>query len=113
MKKVTFMMAMMIAMVFGISALTANAQTKKIGMAKAKAIALKNASGRIQSSELEKEGGKMIYSFDIRNKKGTITEVNVDAYSGKVIAVSEENPKKEAAEKKQEKMEKKNNPRKH
>ena len=104
---------MMIAMVFGISSLTANAQTTKIGMAKAKAIALKNASGKIQSSELEKENGKMIYSFDIRNKKGTITEVNVDAYSGKVVAVSEENQKKEAAEKKQEKMEKKNRPRKH
>ena len=92
---------------------TAAAQTKKIGMAKAKAIALKNASGKIESSELEKEGGKMIYSFDIRNSKGTITEINVDAYTGAIVAVSEENPKKEAAEKKQESKEKKMNPRKH
>ena len=92
---------------------TAAAQTKKIGMAKAKAIALKNASGKIESSELEKEGGKMIYSFDIRNAKGTITEVNIDAYSGAVVAVEEENKKAEADEKKQEKMEKKSGSRKH
>lgn len=113
MKKVKFVTAMMIAVIFGISALTANAQTKKIGMAKAKAIALKQAAGKIQSSELEKENGKMIYSFDIRNKKGTITEVNVDAYSGKVVAIDVENSKKEAAEKKQEKMEKKTTSRRH
>ncbi len=113
MKKISVAAATLFALVFGISALTANAQTKKIGMAKAKAIALKHASGKIQSSELEKENGKMIYSFDIRNNKGTITEVNIEAYTGAVVAVSEENPKKEAAEKKQEKMEKKTPPRKH
>ena len=107
MKKVSALTAVIIALAFGISVLTTNAQTKKIGMTRAKAIALKNAAGKIESSELEKEGGKMIYSFDIRNAKGTITEVNIDAYTGAVVAVDEENPKKEAAEKKQEKMEKK------
>jgi hypothetical protein len=107
MKKISFLTTIMVALVFGIGALTANAQTKKIGMAKAKAIALKNASGKIESSELEHEKGKWIYSFDIRNSKGTISEVNVDAYTGAVIAVEEENRQKEAAEKKQEKKEKK------
>ncbi len=107
MKKTSAAAAIMLALVFGISNLTANAQTKKIGMAKAKAIALKKASGKIESSELEKEHGKMIYSFDIRNAKGTITEVNVDAYTGAVVAVEEENKNAEAKEKKEEKMEKK------
>ncbi|MGI8494512.1 MAG: PepSY domain-containing protein [Pyrinomonadaceae bacterium] len=113
MRKISVAAATLFALVFGISALTANAQTKKIGMAKAKAIALKQASGKIQSSELENENGKMIYSFDIRNNKGTMTEVNIEAYTGAVVAVSEENPKKEANEKKQEKMEKKTTSRKH
>lgn len=112
MKKITIAAALF-ALAFGVGAVTANAQTKKIGMAKAKAIALKRASGKIQSSELEKENGKTIYSFDIRNPKGAITEVNVDAYSGKIIAVDEENPKKEAAEKKREKRENKTTSRKH
>ena len=107
MKKISVAAAALFAMVFGISALTANAQTKKIGMTKAKVIAMKQVSGKIKSSELENEKGKLIYSFDIRNSKGTITEVNIDAYTGAVIAVEEENPKKEADEKKQEKMEKK------
>ncbi len=113
MKKISVAAATLFALVFGISALTANAQTKKIGMAKAKAIASKQAAGKIESSELEKEHGKMIYSFDIRNAKGTITEVNVDAYTGAIVAVEEENKNAEAKEKKEEKMEKKTTPRKH
>ncbi|MEP6901722.1 MAG: PepSY domain-containing protein [Actinomycetota bacterium] len=106
MKKVTYLMAIMFAFVFGIGALTANAQTKKIGMTKARAIALQNASGKIESSELEHEKGKWIYSFDIRNSKGTISEVNIEAYTGAVVAVEEENRRKETAEKQQEKKEK-------
>ena len=106
MKKIILLLTIAL---FGFGALTANAQSKKIGMKRAKAIAMKQAAGNIKSSELEKEKGKWIYSFDISNNKGTITEVNVDAYTGKVIAVSEENPKKEAAEKRAEKNEKKKN----
>lgn len=113
MKKISVAAATLFALVFGISALTANAQTKKIGMAKAKAIALKQAAGKVESGEFEKENGKSVYSFDIRNSKGTITEVQVEAYTGKVVSVEEENKKAEAAEKKQEKMEKKSGSRKH
>lgn len=98
-----------VSLTFGINA---EAQTKKIGMAKARAIAAKQAAGKIESSELEKEGGKMIYSFDIRNKKGTITEVNIDAYTGAIVNVEEENKKSEAAEKRQESKEKANKNRK-
>jgi len=74
----------------------------KISMKEAKTIALKKvANGRIQSAELENEGGKLIYSFDIKAASG-ITEVNVDAMNGKVVAVQNESPAKEAAEKKAE-----------
>lgn len=104
MKKTTLTIAMIaIGLMFG---LTADAQTKKIGMKRAKAIAAKQAAGKIESSELEKEDGKMIYSFDIRNRQGTITEVNVDAYTGAIVKVEEENKKAEADEKKQESKEK-------
>ena len=74
----------------------------KITMAEARAIALKNASGTIKSEEIENEHGKLIYSFDIATGGPGITEVNVDAMNGKVIAVQKENAKKEAVEKKQE-----------
>lgn len=103
MKKILLLTALL---VFGLS-ISANAQGKKIGMKKAREIAAKQTDGKIKSSELEKEKGKWIYSFDVRNSKGTITEVNIDAYTGAVISVEEENAQKEAAEKKQEKAEKK------
>jgi competence protein ComGC len=85
----------------------ASAQTTKIGMKKAKEIASQRVAGKIKSSELEKEHGKLIYSFDIQNSKGTITEVNIDAYTGIVISTEEENAQTEAAEKQAEKAEKK------
>jgi uncharacterized membrane protein YkoI len=78
----------------------------KISMEKAKEIALKKAPGTVESGELEREHGKLIYSFDIRNGKGSITEVNVSAINGKIVAVQHENAAKEAAEKKQEAKEK-------
>lgn len=110
MKKLVLLTALAIcALVFTINA---NAQSKKIGMKKAREIAAKQTDGKIKSSELEREKGKWIYSFDVRNNKGTITEVNIDAYTGAVISVDEEDAQKEAAEKRQEKMEKKSNSRK-
>ncbi|HEY6844307.1 MAG TPA: PepSY domain-containing protein, partial [Thermoanaerobaculia bacterium] len=75
----------------------------KISMKKARSIALKKVEhGKIASEELEREKGKLIYSFDVKNEKGSVTEVNVDAINGKVVDVHEESAAKEAAEKKQE-----------
>ena len=76
----------------------------KISMKQATAIALRQVrSGKVESAELEREGGHLIYSFDIRQpKRSGITEVNVNAMNGKVLAVQHENPAKEAAEAKQE-----------
>ena len=79
----------------------------KISMEKARAIALKKVpGGKIESAELEREHGKLIYSFDIKTSKPGVTEVNVDAITGKIISANQETPAKEAAEKKQEAKEK-------
>ena len=79
----------------------------KISMARARSIAMtKEPKGKIESEELEREHGKLIYSFDIRNPKGTITEVAVNAIDGSIVSVEHENKAKEAAEKKQEAKEK-------
>jgi hypothetical protein len=54
---------------------------------------------KLKSAEIEEEGGKLIYSFDFETAgKSGIDEVNVDAVTGKVLAVEHETPKSEAAE---------------
>ncbi len=50
-------------------------------------------------SEIEREGGKLIYSFDMKvAHKSGIDEVNIDAMTGKLIANQHETPKDEKAE---------------
>jgi uncharacterized membrane protein YkoI len=73
----------------------------KISMKQARSIALKKVSGKIKSSELEREDGKLLYTFDIKTGKG-ITEVHVDAITGEILKVEQETAAKEAAEKKLE-----------
>lgn len=68
------------------------------------------AAGNIEEEELEKEHGKLVYSFDIRNTKGTITEVQVDAKTGAVVSTEEESKADEEKERRQD--EKKNHDRK-
>jgi uncharacterized membrane protein YkoI len=77
----------------------------KINMTTARATALKEVpNGRVSKSELEREGGKLIYSFDIRVAgKSGIEEVNVDAVTGAVVSHEHETAKTEAKEKKAEK----------
>jgi len=64
--------------------------------------------GKVQSHELERENGKLIYSYDIKVAgKSGIEEVNVDAMTGEIVAHEHENAKTEAKEKKAEANEKK------
>lgn len=80
------------------------AATAKITKAQAEEIALaKVPGGTIKEAELEKEKGRVIWSFDIATP-GTkdITEVNVDAVSGEIAGIDKESPKDEADEKKKE-----------
>ena len=73
----------------------------KVSKADAEKIALAQApNGTIKEGELEKEKGQLIWSFDIATPDSKdITEVNVDAISGKVVSVEKETPAKEAKEK--------------
>ncbi|MBV9211674.1 MAG: PepSY domain-containing protein [Acidobacteria bacterium] len=83
------------------------AREAKITKEEAQATALKRAPGTVESAELEREHKRLVWSFDIRNSKGTITEVQVSAITGKVLRVEHENRKQEAAEKRKEQTEKK------
>jgi uncharacterized membrane protein YkoI len=68
-------------------------QAQETAMAKA-------PGGTIKEGELEKEGGKLIWSFDIATPgtKNT-TEVNVDAITGAIVSVTTETPEQEGKEK--------------
>ena len=62
-----------------------------------KAVHVSNAT--VVSGELEAESGCLIYSFDIQVPgKKSITEVAVDAGTGKVLSQKREGPKAQAAE---------------
>jgi uncharacterized membrane protein YkoI len=78
------------------------ARRSRITKAKAQEIALKRAHGNVESSELEKEHGRLVYSFDIRNSHGDITEVQVSAITGRIVRVEHESKKREELEKKKE-----------
>jgi uncharacterized membrane protein YkoI len=78
----------------------------KITMDEARKTALERVPGTIEEGELEKEHGKLIYSFDIRTTDG-ITEVQVDANSGAVVSVEKETAAQEAAEKHKDKAKQK------
>lgn len=73
----------------------------KISQADARQTALaKVPNGTVKDGELEKEGGKLIWSFDIATPDSKdITEVAVDAISGTVVSVVKETPADQAKEK--------------
>jgi uncharacterized membrane protein YkoI len=70
----------------------------KISEDSARAIALHRVRGMVQALELEREHGRLLYSWDIKvaGKPG-ITEVHVDAMNGKILAVEHETPKAKPA----------------
>jgi hypothetical protein len=83
---------------------TGLAAETKIDAATARRTALARVpQGRIVQEEIEREDGKLVYSFDM--KKGTepgIEEVRVDALDGSVVSVEHEGRAQEAAEAKQD-----------
>ncbi len=75
----------------------------KISIEDARAIALKKVPGVIKEEELEKENGKLVYSFDVQaSGQKDITEVQVSAIDGSIVSVEKEDAASEAKEKKQE-----------
>jgi uncharacterized membrane protein YkoI len=85
----------------------AKTETPTLTRAQAQKIALAKAPGTVESAELEKEHGKLVWSFDIKTSKTAITEILVNANDGSIVAVQHETPATEAAEKAKEKKEKK------
>ena len=72
----------------------------KMTMVDARALAQKTVpAGKVASGEIEREGGKLIYSFDMKVPgKSGIDEVNIDAMTGTLISNQHETPKDEKAE---------------
>jgi uncharacterized membrane protein YkoI len=72
----------------------------KVSKSDAKKTALgKVPNGSVESAELEKEHGKLVWSFDIaKPNTKNITEVQVDAETARIAAVEEETPKDQAEE---------------
>ena len=66
------------------------------------------AGGTVKEGELEKEKGKLVWSFDIATP-GTqnITEILVDAVTGVIVAKEIETPADQAKEKQEKAKEKK------
>jgi uncharacterized membrane protein YkoI len=57
--------------------------------------------GTIKESELEKEHGKLIWSFDVATPDTKdITEVNADAITGNVVSTEKEAPEDQEKEQK-------------
>lgn len=72
----------------------------KITRNAAQAIALRAVpNGKVEDGELERENGKLIYSFDVRvpGKTG-IDEVQVSALDGSIVSHTHETPAAEARE---------------
>jgi len=113
MRKIVLWLAGSIAVVALMAATTNGAEESqavlqkqaKITEPQARSTALaKVVNGTIKSSELEKEHGKLIWSFDITTPKTqNITEVQVDAKTGKIVSTHIETPAKQAKEAQSEK----------
>jgi uncharacterized membrane protein YkoI len=81
----------------------------KVAKADAEKIALaKVPGGKVTEGEIEKEKGKLIWSFDIATPGSKdITEVQVDAQTGAIVSVEQETPAAQAKEKKEDAKDKK------
>ncbi|MEO7218804.1 MAG: PepSY domain-containing protein [Gemmatimonadaceae bacterium] len=77
------------------------AREARISLDSARVIArAKLPKAYVQSEELERENGKLIYSFDMKTTgKSGIDEVNVNALNGSIVGkIGHESPKSEAKE---------------
>ena len=72
----------------------------KVTEAQATAIALaKVPNGIVKSAELEEEHGRLVWSFDIAKPSTRgVTEIQVNAKTGKIASVKKETPRQEAKE---------------
>jgi uncharacterized membrane protein YkoI len=99
MKKIAIGITVVLLMV-AVLAFAKTSEKPTITKEQARAIALEKAKGEVISTELEREHGVLVWSFDIRTAPKKITEVQVNAKDGKIVAVEEETPEHEAKEQK-------------
>jgi uncharacterized membrane protein YkoI len=102
------MFSLTLGLVLGFAAPTFSAQLSeaelmkqaKITKAEAEQIALAKVShGIVKSAEIEKEKGHLVWSFDIaRSGTRDITEILVDAKTGKIISTQTESAREQAKE---------------
>lgn len=79
-------------------------QAKVTGEQATKSALSQVPGGTVKSFELEKENGKLIWSFDIaKPKTRNIIEVQVDAKTGKIVSTQTETPTDQLLEAKSEK----------
>lgn len=114
--KTHFTAAVVVSMLAVASFSTAYAADQKVALPKpkiskpeAKKTALARVpNGKIKDSELEQENCKLVWSFDIATKGSKdITEVQVDATTGKIVSVAKETPAEQKKEKVEDAKEKK------
>ncbi len=85
MKKALLTFAALSTLVAGAAQAAPAAPPKaKLTLSQARAIALKNAPGKVTKAEYEKEGGSWRYSFDIRQGSKN-HEVGVDPNTGVIL----------------------------
>jgi uncharacterized membrane protein YkoI len=98
--KIVFPMFAIAAALTAYSAASAKPRHPLISMQTARARALGVVPhGRIRSAELERENGRLIYSFDIRVPGRTgVEEVQISALTGRLISRRHESPAAERRE---------------
>ncbi len=62
----------------------------KLSIDDARKIALERVPGSVIDEELEKENGRLQYSFDIRNAEGKVFDVEISAVTGEVLQAEED-----------------------
>jgi uncharacterized membrane protein YkoI len=112
-KKIIVVAALALVVATGARAAAEESQEKllreaKVDRSHAEVIALGRArGGKVKSAEIEREHGHLVWSFDITlPNTSDIMEVQVDAKTGKVVAVEKENPSQQAKEAKEDQAKK-------
>ncbi len=67
-----------------------NAADAKISQDQAEKIALAKVPGDVKEAELEKENGRLVWSFDIAQAGSGVMDVEIDAQTGEVLKVEKD-----------------------
>lgn len=63
----------------------------KISAEQARRTALEKVAGTVIEEEIEKENGRIVYSIEIRDANKKVFDIEVDAETGAIVNVEEEN----------------------